>query len=377
MVIEMYKKKRVLQVNIDNNGGNGAFSLIRYLYKSLSDDYIFDYYTMGNFLKDDIYKEIIKNDGLCFSANLRKNKLIGHIMLPFNFYQFLRKNDYEIVHVHSEVAYKHFLFAVAAHYAGIKKVIIHSHSNDIDGSNKKIKYLFHRVLKVIVNKLGTDFLACSMPAAEWMFTADNLKSDKFHIINNGISLSEYRFNKDKRNAIRKNLGISQFLVLGHVGSLKKVKNQSFLLEIISKLDSSKYKLVLVGDGEDRALLEKKAKDLMCSNSVIFMGSRSDVNKILQGIDVFLFPSLFEGIPMSLIEAQTVGIPVIASDRINPAIKVNSNFDFLPIEKDYIETWANRIELLEDFHLKEKGYDNMSHSTFNIEKSADILRRIYS
>ena len=369
-------RKRILQVNIDNNGGNGAFSLVRYLYKHLSNFYVFDYYTMGKFLEDKVYEDIINDGGICYSANLRRNKFIGHICLPFNFYKFLKDNIYDTVYIHSEVAYKHFLYTIAAKKARVKKIIIHSHSNDIDGNHKGIKYFFHKILRNKINKYGTDFLACSMPAAEWMFTPNNIKSDRFHLIINGISPSEYKFDEMKRDYIRKKLNMDSNIVIGHVGSLKKVKNQIFLLEVFSKLDLKKYKLILVGDGEDRRSLEQRARDLGCYNEVSFLGSRNDVDTILQGIDIFTFPSLFEGIPMSLIEAQTVGVPVIASNKINPIIKVNTNFKFLQIESNDIEKWVKEIQMLENTHIKGKGFENMSKSIFNIEKSAEDLRKVY-
>ena len=136
-------KEHVLQVNIDNNGGNGAFALVRYLYAYLKDEYIFDYFTMGKFVEDLEYRSIIGDGGKCYSANLRKNKFVGHLKLPFVFYKYLKENSYNIVHIHSEVAYKQFLYTVAAKAAHTKQVIIHSHSSNIDGCNKGLKYIFH------------------------------------------------------------------------------------------------------------------------------------------------------------------------------------------------------------------------------------------
>ena len=94
-------KDRILQVNIENTGGNGAFSLVQYLYKYLKDDYIFDYFSMGNFTNDTVIDEIVRTGGKCYSANLRENKLIGHIKLPFVFYKYLKLNNYNTVHIHS------------------------------------------------------------------------------------------------------------------------------------------------------------------------------------------------------------------------------------------------------------------------------------
>lgn len=372
----MNEKKRVLQVNIDNNGGNGAFSLIEYLYTYLDDAYVFDYYTMGNFLKDAVYDSILRDGGICYSANLRKRKFLGHIILPFHFFNFLKNNNYEIVHIHSEVAYKQFLYVIAAHCAGVNKIIVHSHSSDIDGEHKKLKLVLHRVFRKAVNKLGTDFLACSMPSARWMFDDCIMKSSRFHIIDNGIAVEKYKFDYEKRNKVRKNLGVDEYIVLGHVGSLKKVKNQSFLIRLLATMDLNKYRLILVGDGEDRKKLKEQAMENGCENNIVMLGSRNDVNVLMQAFDVFLFPSLFEGVPMALIEAQTLGVPILASDRINPMIKVNPNVEFVPIDSDSIPTWKKKIEENLEKHLYEKGVEIVSNSRFNIKNSADCLRKVY-
>lgn len=368
-------RKRVLQVNIDNNGGNGAYALVRYLYSFLKEEYVFDYFTMGNFIDDLEYENIITEGGKCYSSNLRKNKLIGHIKLPFVFYKFLKQNSYEIVHIHSEVAYKHFLYAIAAKKAHVKKIIIHSHSSNIDGYNKKIKYVFHKFFKSLVNKMGTDFLACSYSAAKWMFSPKVLNDKKFHVLHNGINPLKYKFSDEIRNKIRDEYGLNNYTIIGHVGALKKVKNQERLLSIINDIDKGQYKLILIGDGDDKEKLEQQVSNMGISDNVLFLGNRTNVNELLQAIDVFVFPSYFEGIPMALIEAQTVGIPIIASDKINNHIKINSNVWFCSLDDDN-KKWISLIEECKKHHIKSEGFKNVCLSDFNIEKSAKVLEAVY-
>lgn len=369
-------RKRILQVNIDNDGGNGAFALVRYLYSFLKNEYVFDYFTMGKFIEDSVYKDILSDGGKCYSADLRSNKLLGHIILPFNFYKFLKKNKYDIVHIHSEVAYKHYLYAIGANLAGVKKIIIHSHSNNIDGNNKGIKFLFHKILRNRVNRLGTDFLACSEPAAEWMFDKKTLKSNHFKLLHNGIAPHSYKFSEVIRNEKRSSLTITNEIILGHVGALKKVKNQERLLDILNDINNPQYKLLLIGDGEDRQKLENKAKSLGIIDQVIFLGSRTDVAELLQAIDVFVFPSLFEGIPMALIEAQAVGLPIVASDRINKDIQINDNITFCPLEESN-KYWIDAIYKSELSHMKLAGNNNVQSSYYNIQNSSESLKKVYS
>lgn len=368
-------KKRILQVNIDNDGGNGAFALVRYLYSYLKDDFIFDYFTMGNFVKDEVYENIVQDGGKCFSSNLRLNKLKGHIKLPFVFYKYLKSNYYEIVHIHSEVAYKHFLYAIAAKCAHVKKIIIHSHSNDIDGENKWLKLIFHKILIRCVNKLGTDFLACSLPAAEWMFTTKTCEGNKFHIFHNGIDPVKYKYKENIRDQVRNVLNIQNKTVIGHVGALKKVKNQQRLLELLHDMNDDRYMLMLIGDGEDRRKLVGRTRELGLEKQVLFLGSRTDVFDLLQAVDIFAFPSFFEGIPMALIEAQTVGIPIIASDTINKDIKINENLSFISLADDN-NKWISEIKRLETLHIREKGFIAVMNSKFNVKNSAELLKAVY-
>lgn len=368
-------RKHILQVNIDNDGGNGAFALIYYINKVLKCNFVFDYFTMGNFKVDNVYNSIIEDGGKCFSANLRNNKLIGHLKLPFSFYQVLKENNYDIVHIHSEVAYKHFLYAFAAKKAGVKKIIIHSHSCNIDGNNKGIKFILHQIFKNRVNKLGTYFLACSVPAAEWLFTNKTLHSNNFKLLHNGILPDSYKYSDKKRKEIREKLGINENIVIGHVGALKKVKNQTRLLDIMHDLNDERYVLVLVGDGECRKEIEDKIKKLSLEKKVYLLGNRTDVPDLLQALDIFVFPSLFEGIPMALIEAQAVGIPVIASNTINPDIKINDNISFLSLDENNAK-WITEINKIKSKHVKCKGYSNVSNSAYNIKNSAEVLKELY-
>lgn len=372
----MSERKRILQVNIENTGGNGAFALVRYLYPFLKDKFIFDYFTMGKFEDDDVYKSIIADGGKCYSADLRRNKLIGHIKLPFVFYRYLNNNYYDIVHIHSEVAYKHFLYAIAAKLAGVKKVIIHSHSSNIDGDNKGFKFFCHIILRSLVNKLGDDFLACSEPTAEWMFSKKTLNGGHFKLLHNGIVPNVYKFSEEKRTAKRMELGISDKVVIGHVGALKKVKNQIRLIEILKNINDARYVLLLIGDGEDKEKLVLKAKELGVENQVIFLGSRTDVADLLQSIDVFVFPSFFEGIPMALIEAEAVGLPIVASDTINQDIKINDNICFVSLDESN-DKWIQKIQAAKKLHIKENGFLNIKNSAFNIEGSAYTLSSLYT
>ena len=141
------------------------------------------------------------------------------------------------------------------------------------------------------------------------------------------------------------------------------------------LNDERYVLVLVGDGECRKEIEDKIKKLSLEKKVYLLGNRTDVPDLLQALDIFVFPSLFEGIPMALIEAQAVGIPVIASNTINPDIKINDNISFLSLDENNAK-WITEINKRKSKHVKCKGYSNVSNSAYNIKNSAEVLKELY-
>ena len=160
-----------------------------------------------------------------------------------------------------------------------------------------------------------------------------------------------------------------------MGALKKVKNQSRLLDIMHDLNDDNYILLLVGDGEDRKEIELKLKSLNLEKRVVLLGNRTDVSDLLQAFDVFMFPSFFEGIPMALIEAQAVGVPIIASDTINREVAINDNITFVSLNDNNSE-WINKIKKVKNQHIKEDGFVNVSNSDYNIRRSAKMLKELY-
>ena len=209
-----------------------------------------------------------------------------------------------------------------------------------------------------------------------MFTKKTLNGGHFKLLHNGIVPNAYKFSEEKRTVKRMELGISDKVVIGHVGALKKVKNQIRLIEILKNINDARYVLLLIGDGEDKEKLVLKAKELGVENQVMFLGSRSDVADLLQSIDVFVFPSFFEGIPMALIEAEAVGLPIVASDTINQDIKINDNICFVSLDESN-DKWIQKIQVAKKLHIKENGFLNIKNSAFNIEGSAYALSSLYT
>lgn len=305
---------RVLQVNLNNEGG--AFSLVCEIQKRIKkDSVIFDYYTMGEFAHNNIYEELIFEGSKVYEAKLRKNRFVGHILLPWKFFKFLRNNNYEVIHIHSDSAWKMLLYALPAKLAKIRKIILHSHSTGINGDNKNLKTVCHNIAKKKLIKCGTLFVACSHEAGEWLFDS---KKVNIKIIKNGIDLERFRFNNELRNTTRDKLNYKEEdIVIGTVGDFSITKNPELLVDIFNKIyiNDKNYKLIFVGKGEREQLVKEYAKSKTCNESILFYGISNQVEKLLNAMDCFILPSLFEGLPMSAVEAQTSGLPTILSKNI--------------------------------------------------------------
>ena len=222
---------------------------------------------------------------------------------------------------------------------GIQKRIIHSHnSRNMDG---KLRGVLHEWNKRSLQKWATDFWACSEDAAKW-FYKDELLS-KTVIIHNAIDVRRISYDEDKRKAIRSKFQIGEnTYVIGNVGRLHFQKNQAFAIDVFREylIMNPNSRLILIGQGEDSEMLRKRASDL--GEKVLFTGVQSDIQGWLSAFDLFLFPSLFEGLSISAMEAQGNGIPVLASEGvIPPEVKITPNFIFFCLDQT-AEKWAKMI-----------------------------------
>lgn len=263
-----------------------------------------------------------------------KRKIIKNIKAIKSLFKQL-KGKYEIIYFNTSGLYYPIPYLLAIFYG--YKIVLHSHSSEVN-DKRKVMHLFNRFW---INKFLFKRFACSTPAANWMF-GKNI--DNVVVIPNAINLQKFRYNADSRNIIREELGLlnNEFLI-GHIGRLTHVKNQQRLLYIFSYLvtKDTHMKLILVGDGEDEIQLRDTAKSLDIEKDVMFYGRTNHPEKILCAMDCFVMPSLLEGFPISLVEAQASGLPCIISDNITKEVNITGQISFLSLtEKDSI--WAEKI-----------------------------------
>ena len=234
----------------------------------------------------------------------------------------------------------------------------------------------HHYWKNHISRYATDFWACSESAGEFFYKAPILKGKAFKIIHNAIETEKYAYDSVTRKQIRETYNLENRYVIGHVGRFQFQKNHEFLIDIFYehlKLDSRAV-LMLVGQGEEEDAIRQKVINLGIEKSVLFMGVRTDVNRLLQAMDVFLLPSRFEGLPLVLIEAQTAGLKCFASkDVITEAANLTGNVEFISLKED-ADIWAGKIYSQSEQFLNRTQYVKLIiEAGYDIRTEADKFK----
>lgn len=280
---------------------------------------------------------------------------------------FLKEHpEYQIVHVHQDCLSS--IILKEAKKCGVRVRIAHSHSSNQD---KNLKLLIKLYYKRKIANYATDLLACSQEAGNWMFCGND-----FQVLNNAIDTIKYVYSNKIRESIRRQFQISEeTLVIGHVGRFCYPKNHTYLLEIFKKIsDQTDAVLLLVGDGELRNEIENKILQLKLKEKVILTGVRSDVSDLLQAMDVFVFPSLYEGLPVTIIEAQAAGLPCLISDKVPIECKKTDLVHQISLGKDS-KYWAN--EAIKVSNMERKNMlKEIQMSGFDIGENVKKLADYY-
>ncbi len=261
---------------------------------------------------------------------------------------------------------------------GIRIRIIHSHSTSVkrDLRLRGLHHMLHSINRLRIGRIATHYFGCSDKALDWMYSWSGVRS-KAIMINNGIDTTPFRFDLETRREVRSELGLKDEFVIGHVGSFIQVKNHKFLIDIFTNLHKRipNTHLILVGDGELRHEIENNIRYNGISEAVTLTGIRGDVNRILQGLDLLIMPSFFEGLPVSLVEAQAAGLPILASDTISRDVAITPNIKFLSL-KDDKKNWIDAIEAIKDNYIRHDTTDCIRKAGFDIYQTADYISRAY-
>lgn len=285
----------------------------------------------------------------------------------------LTDNHYDIVHGH--VSSSASIYLKVAHRHGCK-TIAHSHSAGYRGN--EIEQLIKKVFTVGAKKQADYWFACSKPAAVRLFGISYQQYEHFYEIPNAIIADNYLFNLDKRKSVRGELGIRDDQKLyGHVGSFTAPKNHDFLLEVFSKISSIDpgAVMVLCGEGERKDEIQDRIRSLGLTGKVILVGNISNVNDYMMAMDTMIFPSFFEGFPITILEAQATGLPIVLSDTITDEVFLTDCVCPMSLN-DNISNWVDKAIAL-SVDNRENENELIANSKYNMRNCVQLLEKFYS
>jgi len=286
---------------------------------------------------------------------------------------FKEHNYYPIVHSHWNAFNGLVLFFAKLH--GVQCRISHSH---IAKKSSGIYGLLQILLKRIIKYTATINVSCGEEAALFLYGKKEYKIGNYVIFNNSIEVDKFRYSSSTRIQLRKKLGIApNTVVMGHIGRFMKQKNHRFILSIFDEFLKIKNdcKLLLIGEGPLEEELKRKVNLLNIEEKVIFMGVIPNVNDYLQVMDIFIFPSLYEGLSLSIIEAQAAGLPVVASKSIDPHSKVSPLVEFVSL-KEKPTVWASVVYSKLKHQNRENYYRYIVDADYDVKNSAQKLQKYY-
>ena len=363
---------KILQVGLGNNPGGMEAFVMNYFRELAKQGISFDFVSMYGTIAHE--EEILRLGGRVFYVPNVKKDYFGYVKA---FQKLLLRENYDVVHVNMLSA-ANIVPLRLAKKAGVKKVIAHSHNASAPGLVRKI---LDGVNRPRLNHFVNQKFACSETAGRWLFGDQAYEKGAVTLVANAIETDKYGFSSRNRQKVRELLGLGDdAFVVGHVGRFQLQKNHEKILQIFCEIEKQEPKaaLCLIGDGELKEQIQEQAKKAGVLDKIIFTGVCPDVECYLSAMDVFLFPSLFEGLPFTLLEAQANGLPCVISDQITEeAVISRENVRKLSLNESP-EKWADTV-----FEMKKAGRvgkevaaERIAAAGFDIHEEAQKLLLLY-
>ena len=322
-------------------------------------------------LCDSVFTDRLKARGVRFyelSGNMRN---VGDNHRRFR--ALLREQHYDVLHLNAFQGLS-LAYLRIAREEGVPVRIAHSHNTALRKSmTRPLKLAIHSWARDRYTKDATALWACSGDAAAFLFAGHELDERGFQFIPNGIDVDRFRFDPAAREEVRRELGLDGRFVIGHVGRLCYQKNQGFLLDVLAEAVKRKPAavLLLAGEGEDKPMLEEKARRLGIADKVLFAGVSEHIERLYWAMDVFALPSLFEGLPVTAVEAQTAGLRCLMSDTVTRECAILDSTAYLPLD---VGIWAAEITKAHDSPSEDA--DAVREAGFDIQAVAGMIQRKY-
>lgn len=359
--------ERILHCIIGNMDKGGISTTLMSVYRNIDKTkYQFDFLTHS---KNDYYKEEIERlGGKLYYVDFKSKR-------PIKFWKKFKKilqenNSYKIIHIHTSYALMYFDAKMIKKYTD-SKVIVHSHTSN--GNGKKQIYI-NKVLKNKLDKLADYRIAVSESSGEWLFSESSSKKGLIKILNNSIDLDSYYYDFNIKKNMIKNYNLEGKVILGITARLDKVKNIPFILDVfyILKNKYDGFKLFIVGDGGEKERLENIIIEKNLEDDVFITGMVDNINDYLNLFDVFLFPSLHEGLGLSVVEALATGLKCIIHEKLPKELDINDNIVRLPLD---VNLWVENIILNKDY-IRTNRREDILKSNFDSKNNAMEWERYY-
>lgn len=281
--------------------------------------------------------------------------------------------NYDIIHVHMEETAATYVYL--AKKCGVKVRIAHSHLAYPKLSPKQ--KIFYSFLKILLKRYTTHRFACGYDAGISLWGEKSVAQGNVTVINNAVDTKEFAFSPAKREQARKALGLTDEFVIGNVARLSYQKNHPFILEIFAEISKreERSRLMLIGGGELEEEVRNKIAELHLEDKVLMLGERDDIPELMQAMDVFLLPSLYEGLPIVGVEAQAAGLPCFFSDVITSRVKVIDTVEFMSLNQTAGE-WAEKILEYQAWNGRTDTSAVLKQSGYDLETEARKLQQTY-
>lgn len=355
---------RVLQV-VTYMGRGGLETMLMNYYRHIDRNKVqFDFLVHRDF-EADYDKEILSMGGKIYhiSRLIPWSRNYRDKLKKF----FLDHPEYRIVHVHQDC-----LSSIALQCAkecNIPIRIAHSHSSS---AVKNVKYLIKLHYMKKIPNYATHLFACGTQAGDWMFSGK-----KYEIVRNAIDIGKYQYSSDIAQEVRHELGLEGKFIVGHVGNFTPAKNHPFLIEVFKEIlkQKSDSQLLLVGGGEGLNSIQEAVQSMGMEENVTFTGVRTDVNRLMQAMDVFVFPSIYEGLPVTMIEAQASGLQCVISDHVSDECIVTKGLVTRVKLEDTPQKWSDLI--IKRSHYERKNHrKEIENAGYDIVTEAKRLEKFY-
>ncbi|HKM02201.1 MAG TPA: glycosyltransferase family 1 protein [Sedimentibacter sp.] len=368
----MSKPIRILQV-LGRLDTGGAETMIMNLYENIDREQIqFDFVIHTE--DECVYSSKVRNlGGVIYSVpsftmkNIHKYKNAWRQL-------FIEHPEYKIIHGHVRSTASIYL-KIANQYGLI--TIAHSHNTS---SGKGLAAFVKNRMQYSIREIADYLFACSKESGVWLYGENACNGNNFYVLKNAIDTKKFAFSKEVRERVRKNLLLEDKLVLGHVGRFEQQKNHDFLMKVFHDINNlnKDARLILIGGGPLEGAIREKVCRLHLEEVVIFLGIRSDVNELLQAMDLFLLPSFFEGLPVTLIEAQAAGLPILVSNTITREVQVTELIEYLEIDNG-VAQWSKAVSNIKKVKSREDSSIELGimESGYSVSTTSKWLSQFYS